>query len=225
MTKIDLTPFCFVDNDLDLSCPELAEPFHRGLYTLASNNNILVRVPRRDVGKNDTGPDTTQHEQQIIHEGLSPLPAVRLPKLTKCEKCNGIGKVVNCDCAAFDDACEFCNFTRGLPATEPDAHAWTCSQCLGQKVAYPMGDQVYLTPVLAIAPHYYALLSQLPNVRVDLSVDSTGDDVRGISFSFAGGDGLVMPLETRSIEHAPAYVAEAERRSAKQAEAFAGDTF
>jgi hypothetical protein len=225
MTTIDLAPFCFVDNVLDLSCPELAEPFHRGPYTLASDNNILVRVLRRDAGEDDTGPDTTHHEQQIIHEGLSPLPAVLLPKPTRCEKCHGIGKVVHCDCAAFDDACEFCNFTRGLPATDPDAHAWTCSQCLGHKVAYPMGDQVYLTPVLAIAPHYYALLSQLPDVRVDLSVDSTGHNARGISFSFAGGDGLVMPLETRPIEHAPAYVAEATRRSAMQAEAFADDTF
>ena len=31
---IDLTPFCFIDNDEDLSIPELNQPFHRGLYTL-----------------------------------------------------------------------------------------------------------------------------------------------------------------------------------------------
>jgi hypothetical protein len=92
-------------------------------------------------------------------------------------------------------------------------------------VAYPLGDQVYLTPVLAIAPLYYALLAQLPNVRLDLSVNSTGDDARGVSFTFDGGDGLLMPLVTRRIEPAPAYVAEAVRRSAIQAEALADDAF
>jgi hypothetical protein len=150
---------------------------------------------------------------------------VRLPRLIKCEKCDGGGKVIQCECAAFDDACEFCNFTRGLPAHEPDAHAWTCGHCLGQMVAYPLGDRVYLTPVLAIAPRYYALLAQLPNVRVDLSVDSTVDDARGVSFTFDGGDGLLMPVVTRPIGQAPAYVAEAARRSALQAEALADDAF
>lgn len=222
---IDLTPFCFVDNDLELSHPEINQPFHRGLYTLATDTNILVRVPRRGGGDDDTGPETAHLEQQIVREDLSSLPAVRLPKLTKCGKCDGAGKVTQCECAAFDDACEFCNFTRGLPAHEPDTHAHTCSQCLGRKVAYPLGDQVYLTSVLAIAPRYYALLAQLPNVRVDLSVDSTGDDVLGVSFTFDGGDGLLMPLVMRPIEQAPAYVAEAARRTAIQVEAFADDVF
>ena len=222
---IDLTPFCFVDNDEDLSIPELNQPFHRGLYTLATDNNILVRVPRREAGDDDTGPETAHFERQIVREDLSPLPALRRPKLSKCDKCDGVGKVIQCECAAFDDACEFCNFTRGLPAHEPDAHAWTCGHCLGQKVAYPLGDQVYLTSVLAIAPRYYALLMQLPNVRVDLSVDSTGNDVRGVSFTFDGGDGLLMPLVTQPVEHAPAYVDEATRRSVLQAEALADDTF
>src|SRR5688572_11823473 len=142
---IDLTPFCYIDNDEDLSIPELNQPFHRGLYTLATDQNILVRVPRRGGSDDDTGPETKHLEKQIVREGLSPLPAVRLPKLRKCQKCDGAGKVAQCECAAFDDACEFCNFTRGLPAHEPDGHAWTCSYCLGRKVAYPLGDQVYLT--------------------------------------------------------------------------------
>jgi hypothetical protein len=222
---IDLTPFCFVDNDEGLSIPELNQPFHRGLYTLATDNNILVRVPRRESGDDDTGVETAHLEKQIVSEGLSPLPAVRLPRLSKCEKCFGAGKVIQCECAAFDDACQFCNFTRGLPAREPDAHAWTCGHCLGRTMAYPLCDQVYLTPMLAIAPRYDALLTHLPNVRVDLSVDSTGDDARGVSFTFDGGDGLLMPVVTRPIEQAPAYVAEAARRSAIQAEAFADDAF
>jgi hypothetical protein len=222
---IDLTPFCFVDNDLDLSHPEISQPFHRRLYTLATDSNILVRVPRRESGDDDTGVETAHLEKQIVREGLSPLPAVRLPKLTKCQKCGGAGKVIQCECAAFDDACEFCNFTRGLPAHEPDAHAWTCSHCLGRTVAYPLGDQVYLTRVLAIAPRYYALLAQLPNVRVDLTVDSTGDDARGVSFTFDGGDGLLMPLLARPIEQAPAYVAEVARRSAMQVETLSDDVF
>jgi hypothetical protein len=224
MTTTDLTPFCFVDNDEDLSIPELNQPFRRGLYTLATDQNILVRVPRGEGSDDDTGPETAHLERQIVREGLSPMPAVRLPELARCQKCDGIGKVVQCECAAFDDACEFCNFTRGLPAHESDGHAWTCSHCLGRKVAYPPGDQVNLTPVLAIAPRYYALLAQLPNVRVDLSVDSTGDDARGVSFTFDGGDGL-MPVVTRPIKQAPAYVAEAARRSAIQAEALADDAF
>jgi hypothetical protein len=130
---IDLTPFCFVDNDLDLSHPKISQPFHRGLYTLATDNNILVRVPRPDEVGDDTWVETTHLEKQIVREGLSPLPAVRLPRLSKCEKCDGTGKVIQCECAAFDDACQFCNFTRGLPAREPDAHTWTCSQCLAAR--------------------------------------------------------------------------------------------
>jgi hypothetical protein len=82
-----------------------------------------------------------------------------------------------------------------------------------------------LTPFCFVAPRYYALLAQLPNVRVDLSVDSTGDDARCLSFTFDGGDGLLMPLVTQPVEQAPAYVAEAVRRSALQAEALADDTF
>lgn len=58
-----------------------------------------------------------------------------------------------------------------------------------------------------------------------MTVDSTGDDVRGVSFTFDGGDSLLMPLVTRPAEQAPAYVAEATRRVAVQAEAFSGDTF
>jgi hypothetical protein len=37
----------------------------------------------------DTGVDTAHLEQHIMREDLSPLPAVRLPKLTKCEKSDG----------------------------------------------------------------------------------------------------------------------------------------
>ena len=39
------------------------------------------------------------------------------------------------------------------------------------------------------------------------------------------GAGLLMLLVTRPIEQAPAYVAEADRRSALQAEALADDAF
>ena len=45
---IDLTSFCFVDNDLELLHREINQPFHRGHSTLDTDTNILVRVPRRD---------------------------------------------------------------------------------------------------------------------------------------------------------------------------------
>jgi hypothetical protein len=163
-----------------------------------------VRVPRRDRCAHDSGPDTTRLETQIIREGLSPLPTVQLPVLKTCEKCQGLGKVIPCECAAFDNPCEACSFMRGVP----DENACTCGHCLGRKVAYPIGAQVYLTPMLAIDPRYYGLLQELPGIRVDLSVDSTDEDViRGVSFTFGGGDGTVMPLLTAPAENAPAYVA------------------
>jgi hypothetical protein len=207
MTEIDLTPFCFVDSD-GVSYPVLAQPFHRGLYTIASDHCILVRVPRGDGGDHDSGPDTSHLEMQIIREGLSSLPAVQLPFPKTCEKCQGGGKIIPCECAAFDDACEACSFMRGVPAYAPDENDCTCGHCLGRKVAHPIGAQVYLTPVLAIDPRYYGLLQELPGIRVDLSVDSTDEDaIRGVSFTFDGGDGTVMPLLTAPAENAPAYVA------------------
>ena len=40
------------------------------------------------------------------------------------------------------------------------------------------------------------------------TVDSTNEDaIRGVSFTFDGGDGTVMPLLTAPAENAPAYVA------------------
>jgi hypothetical protein len=38
------------------------------------------------------------------------------------------GKVIQCECAAFDDPCELCNFTRGVPSFDGQARMLACME-------------------------------------------------------------------------------------------------
>lgn len=196
----DLWQFCMVAETAMRSRYDLSEPFSRGQYTYATNGHIIVRVPRIAEDAEAHWPKIETVTDAISHAALAPLPRVAVPEPIECPTCRGFGVVR--PHILFGGQCEGCKrCTWGyIPARKPHPDQETCDKCEGRKIVWPEHEHVYLTSKCAIDPRYYLMLSALPDLRIDLTIDcvSTSWDkdrsIRGVSFAFDGGDGLVMPI-------------------------------
>lgn len=192
----DLLQFCMVAETAMRARYDLAEPFSRGQYTYATNGHILIRLPR--IAEDAEGELKVEAVAEAIsHANLSPLPKLTVPEPAECPVCKGFGVVR--PCKVCNEGCKRCDWG-WIPARKPHPDQENCHKCEARKVVYPENSWVYLTARLAVDPRYYAMLSALPDVRVDLTIDcmSTSwerdQQIRGVSFAFDGGDGLVMPI-------------------------------
>ena len=196
----DLWQFCMVAETAMRSRYDLSEPFSRGQLTYATNGHIIVRVPRIAEDAEAHWPEIETVTDAISHAALSPLPRLAVPEPIECPTCRGFGVVR--PHILFGDPCEGCKRCNWgyIPARKPHPDQETCDNCEGRKVVWPEREHVYLTPDCAIDPRYYLMLSALPDLRIDLTIDcvSTSWDkdqsIKGVSFAFDGGDGLVMPI-------------------------------
>lgn len=144
--------------------------------------------------------------EAITHASLSPLPALATDDPVECPTCKGFGVVR--PHMAFGYQCEGCKrCTWGyVPARKPCDDQEVCDECEGRKVIWPKDAKVMLTPRCAIAPRYYRMIAALPNPRIDLTLDCVStswdkdQEIRGVTFAFDGGDGLVMPIRIYSRE-------------------------
>lgn len=200
----DLWQFCMVAETAMRSRYDLSQPFSRGQYTYATNGHIIVRVPRIVEDAEAHWPKIEDVTAAISHDALSPLPVLCTDDPGECPTCKGFGVVR--PHMAFGMQCEGCKrCTWGyIPARKPHPDQETCDECEGRKVTWPKDAKVMLTHRCAIAPRYYRMIAALPNAQIDLTVDCVSASwekdqaVRGVTFAFDGGDGLVMPIRIYS---------------------------
>ena len=95
MTKNDIQQFCAGDDHIR---PYLRAPWSRGKYTYATNEYIMVRVPRlADVAENPEAPDAEKLLKETAIKKWMPVPACAMPEDEDCKYCGGTGKAQNCD--------------------------------------------------------------------------------------------------------------------------------
>lgn len=195
---IDLWPFCSPDRE------NLTVPFSRGQYTYATNGHIVVRVPRRaDVPENPKAPDIEKIGLEAP-TNLRPLPHYTLPTGRKCLRCRGAGRAYDCDkCEGSGwSQCSHCNSEIeckechgagqiARPEEGQNLQLADCAECSGSGVVFDMRPVVFLTPEIAIAYRYAALLLTIPGLQVCLE-KRKGQSA--IPFTFHGGDGWLMPI-------------------------------
>jgi hypothetical protein len=108
---LNLEKFC------DSAQPALARPFSFGDWTIASNNHIAVRVPRRpDIAENPDAPNDRAlklFEQVGMKRRYRPAPAFELTEPFEwneefeCATCRGDGKMHACpDCKCKCQVCD-----------------------------------------------------------------------------------------------------------------------
>lgn len=192
MTKEDLQKFCERDH-----C-KLSEPFSYGQYTYASNGHIMVRVARlSDVPERDDVATMMEKIDKIfllpiVQLAHFPLPDFPAPEKHPCKECRGKGKDYTCPECDGDGEIEW----------DTDYHSYSaeCKQCHGERTineicpmcdgngfyykpeSFQIGDQLY-------DKRYLAMIRDLPD-----SVFVPGSNTKEPGhFTFAGGDGVVMP--------------------------------
>lgn len=198
--------FCMVPETAMRSRYDLSQPFSRGPYSYATNGHIIVRVPRICEDAEAVFPKIEAVTEAITHAKLSPLPLLDVAEPTECPTCKGYGAVR--PHMAFGGQCEGCKrCTWGyVPARKPTEDQEVCDTCEGRKTTWPKDAKVMLTSQCAIAPRYYLMIASLPNPRIDLTVDCVSTSwvkdqaIRGVTFAFDGGDGLVMPIRIYRAE-------------------------
>jgi hypothetical protein len=171
--------------------------FSRGGYTYATNGSIIVRVPlRADVPER---PDAINPENLFagVHFDGIPVPLPKLaPEFGKCPECEGDGKhrptcttcegtgrVNCCECDSEID-CKRCGGNGYLPKATDQP----CEFCGGDgreetRTATPVGNQLF-------DAHLLAKLAALP----ELKFYPNPNHYEVARFTFAGGDGLLMPM-------------------------------
>jgi hypothetical protein len=162
---IDLQPFCSTDD----TRPYLMKPYSRGEFTYATNNHVLVRVPRRDdAPEHDKAPNV---ESVFIkfHKGeFVPAPPFDVPafETTECDECAG-GTEPAHDCPECECECETCDGTGSIV----------------EKASLTIRGSIF-------DAKYIRLLLALPSLELPTTIDA----IDAMPFKFEGGDGLLMPM-------------------------------
>lgn len=171
---IDLTKFC----SNDPFRPALGTPWSRDGYTFAINGVVVIRVAERpDVPDQEGLPnlDLMQKEFQRIcafrpWRFVLPLPPAATQE--KCDACYGRG--TEHDCPDCECECEYCE-GRGVIKKSPEEQERRISASYAG-VLYALG--------------HIRLIASLP----DLEIETAPRPDAATRFTFAGGDGLLMPL-------------------------------
>src|SRR3990167_4377622 len=104
MTKNDIQQFCAGDDHIR---PYLRAPWSRGKYTYATNEYLMVRVPRlADVAENPEAPDAEKLLKETAIKKWMPVPACAMPEDEDCKYCGGTGVSPLRDEEDFD--CDWC---------------------------------------------------------------------------------------------------------------------
>lgn len=187
MADIDIHAFCWALEGRE----NIAEPIHQGVFTFATNGQIMIRVARRD---DLEGAEFLEDDGLLIHQpsidrimqhvpncafimkpavefsgewtALPPNLVSRMERRVECDECYGNG-VVTCSKCHHDSECEECH---------GECMTWNFTPV-------PFGDY-------AVAYWLYALIADLPNVQYGHY--DVGNGL--IVFRFTGGIGLVAKV-------------------------------
>ena len=184
---IDLQAFCATES-IQAS---FLRPFAVDGYTVATNGQIMIRVPGVADGVEELTDksklaDSVRKLFARQYDDFVPLPAI--PKRKACEECKGTGRLAEDDC---DDCNGMGTFTHGR-------HEYECEECEGTgriKDVYCFkcnGQGEPFTSVQVGADKFQAkflrMIAGLPGVRI-----SVPGGFGTAAFVFDGGDGRLMP--------------------------------
>lgn len=176
---IDLKQFCSTDRYR----PYLHQPFSRGEFTYSTNGHVCVRVPRMVEYPEQEKPDLAKLFAAYFKPGARGTVEAGLPErkevFVDCEDCDGRGTEHDC----------------------PECHC-TCDRCDGdgrleksELVTVGIGTATY-------DAKYIRKLMTLPGFRMDPNPPKA----EAGSFTFDGGEGIVMPLRWEDKPHISAKV-------------------
>lgn len=161
---IDLKKFCSNRNK------RCAVPWSRGDYTFATNEHIIVRVPRlSDIPEKEEAPDALILWKTVLISGDPVLiPDLPSPIMVRCEDCLGEPRVAIAEC----EECNGTGMVRDIQNSE-------------------VGGMFF-------ADQYLELIKELPDYKfypVKYDFPTGGSFRVGPSpFTFDGGDGLLLPV-------------------------------
>jgi hypothetical protein len=164
---IDLKQFCSTEE----SRPYLHNPFSRGEYTFATNGHVLVRVPRLEGIAEQEKPAAEKTFSDSYRDGPrgSLIADISLPekKQTECETCDGRG--TEHDCPDCNCRCDLCEGKGVIDVTT--------------RLYVQIGETYF-------DGKYISQLMKLPGMRFEAQPAPK----RPASFTFDGGDGVLMPV-------------------------------
>ena|ERR1700722_9446675 len=168
---IDLKPFCGVDPFRSY----LHEPFSRGDYTYATDGCLCLRVSLRPQVK---GHEKAPNPEKLgwMSEAEFILLDIHLPadEDHECENCDGSGREHQCP----DCECE-------------------CPRCEGTGHLSSDRDGSVEIRGIAFAMEYIRKILTLPGIAMARDTKATAATM----FRFKGGDGLLMPLRGKRLNH------------------------
>lgn len=179
---MDLAPFCGQDE----SRPYLMQPFASGSWTYATDDRILVRIPRRDEDPaasedNKAVKPAEEMFNDIPVDGFEPLPAVKIEvnEYEECAVCDGRGtehECPSCQCQCLD--------CRGTGHPIP-----------GLDTSVDIGGSIYCGEQIL-------LLQALPNIVLHSPTREIKSTVlKAAFFRFDGGEGVIMPRLNEREKH------------------------
>lgn len=173
--------FCAVDDDREY----LNKPIRRSGYLYASNGHIGIRVP--DDAEIDANETNQIHNLSELFEcgevDYHPLPEIPAP--VPCSCCNGTGKRYMTKC----DECDGTGKIKTSRKTEQPESWEACEECDG------MGEARLPQSLTKVGAHayqnrYLRKIVALPGSRIEHA-----NSLSGAHFIFDGGVGIIMPCK------------------------------
>jgi len=203
----DLQKFCSSDG----TRYKLSTPFSIEDHTYACDGRIIIRVPAIAEARRDNVPDGVAN---VIPPPGDDWREVEYPTgwesfdvhPTKCESCNGVGKLPEClkcdgagECDHCGETCRRCDGT-GLDADGNGEPKAPCEDCDGTG----SHESAFLVSLnrggVTVNLKYLKLIGSLPGSKLL----HRGDEKTLLRFEFDGGIGGVMPTRDGGNDGVPA---------------------
>lgn len=187
MNKNLLMKFCDENNE------DLKLPFSMGDYTYATDNKVLIKIPRMsEFAENLRAPNPEKLDIENP-EKWYPVGDIRMPKSVDCSFCEGQGKNFECpECGGGGTVWLSNNYSEypGIDCKSCGAigEIAFCEECNGTGVVAQQNPMDFHG--VTFDQHYLALLSKLPNCEIGL-ISKTATT----PFRFDGGSGIIMPMD------------------------------
>ena len=203
----ELQKFCSSDG----TRYKLSTPFSIDDYTYACDGRIIIRVPAIPEARRDNVPDGVP---DVIPPPAEDWREVEYPpgwetfeaNPTKCQTCNGKGKIPTCrkcdgtgECEHCGETCRRCDGT-GLDADSKDEPTAHCEDCDGTGQREPAFLVSLNRGGVTVNLKYLKLIATLPGAKLK----HRGDEKTVLRFEFDGGVGGVMPTRDTGNDGVPA---------------------
>jgi hypothetical protein len=180
---------------------KLSTPFSLDGYTYACDGRIIIRIPEISEARRDniprgvttvippSGDDWREVEYPPGWESFDSPP-------TKCESCNGVGRLPECfkcdgigECDHCGETCRRCDGT----GVDADGNGWPtahCEDCDGTGTNETAFAVSLNRGGVMVNLKYIKLIASLPGSKLM----HRGDETAVLRFEFDGGIGGVMPM-------------------------------